>query len=276
MAVAASRLEPGAHAALKRRPAGLGDEGRAPFEDIDELVLLRVRMAQSRTGAGRKARDVDAEIREPEQVPKRTLVASGHARGERLGIIGAKRSLRRLSGAKGDWTFAVLGHWLPPGHTIARRLLPVRVRSSGPTSRSLHEAPEQEGVMEGFLIRAAVVAVGLWLASKMGLVAFNSTGTLIAAALLLGVVNAFVRPIIIILTLPITLLTLGLFLLVINALMIMLVAWLVPGFLVAGFWSAVFAAIVVSLTSWVMSGWIGPRGRVEIVTVQQPGGRGRW
>ena len=82
---------------------------------------------------------------------------------------------------------------------------------------------------------------------------FNSTGTLIAAALLLGVVNAFVRPIIIILTLPITLLTLGLFLFVINALIIMLVAWLVPGFLVAGFWSAVFAAIVVSLTSWVMS-----------------------
>ena len=83
--------------------------------------------------------------------------------------------------------------------------------------------------MEGFLIRAAVVAIGLWLASKMGLVAFNSTGTLIAAALLLGVVNAFVRPIIIILTLPITLLTLGLFLLVINALMIMLVAWFLPG-----------------------------------------------
>jgi putative membrane protein len=86
--------------------------------------------------------------------------------------------------------------------------------------------------MEGFLIRAAVVAVGLWLASKIGLVAFNTTGTLIAAALLLGVVNAFVRPIIIILTLPITLVTLGLFLLVINALMILLVAWFLPGFLV--------------------------------------------
>ena len=71
-------------------------------------------------------------------------------------------------------------------------------------------------------------------------------------------------------------LTLGLFLLVINALMIMLVAWFLPGFLVAGFWSAVFAAIVVSLTSWVMSGWIGPRGRVEVMTIQQPGGRGRW
>ncbi|HSV01245.1 MAG TPA: phage holin family protein [Roseiarcus sp.] len=132
----------------------------------------------------------------------------------------------------------------------------------------------KEGAMEGFLIRAAVVAIGLWLASKMDLVAFSSTGTLIAAALLLGVVNAFVRPVIIILTLPITLLTLGLFLLVINALMIMFVAWLVPGFLVAGFWSAVLAAIVVSLTSWIMSGWIGPRGRVEVMMSRDP--RGGW
>ena len=130
--------------------------------------------------------------------------------------------------------------------------------------------------MEGFLIRALVVAVGLWLASKMGLVAFNTTGTLIAAALLLGVVNAFVRPIIIILTLPITLITLGLFLLVINALMLMLVSWFLPGFLVAGFWPAIGAAIVVSLTSWVMSGWIGPRGRVEVMTVRDSGQRGRW
>jgi putative membrane protein len=127
--------------------------------------------------------------------------------------------------------------------------------------------------MEGFLIRAVVVGIGLWLASKIGFVGFNSTETLIAAALLLGIVNAFVRPVIVILTLPITLLTLGLFLLVINALMIMLVAWFLPGFLVAGFWPAVFAAIVVSLTSWVMSGWIGPRGRIEVMTVRQPPGR---
>jgi putative membrane protein len=129
--------------------------------------------------------------------------------------------------------------------------------------------------MEGFLIRAVVVAIGLWLASKIvSGVAFNSTETLIAAALLLGIVNAFVRPVIVILTLPITLLTLGLFLLVINALMILLVAHFLSGFVVAGFWPAIGAAIVVSLTSWVMSGWIGPRGRIEVVTVRQP--RGRW
>jgi putative membrane protein len=131
------------------------------------------------------------------------------------------------------------------------------------------------GVMEGFLIRAVVVGIGLWLASKIvSGIAFNSTETLIAAALLLGIVNAFVRPIIVILTLPITLLTLGLFLLVINALMILLVAYFLPGFVVAGFWPAIGAAIVVSLTRWVMSGWIGPRGRIEVVTARQP--RGRW
>lgn len=129
--------------------------------------------------------------------------------------------------------------------------------------------------MEGFLIRAVVVGIGLWPASQIvpG-IEFRSTETLIAAALLLGIVNAFVRPIVVILTLPITLLTLGLFLLVINGLMIELVGYFLKGFVVSGFWPAIGAAIVVSLTSWVMSGWIGPRGRIEVVTFRQP--RGRW
>src|SRR5580658_10250693 len=110
--------------------------------------------------------------------------------------------------------------------------------------------------MEGFLIRAVVVGIGLWLASQIvpG-IEFRSTESLVAAALLLGIVNAFVRPIILILTLPITLLTLGLFLLVINGLMIELVAFFLKGFVVEGLWSAIGAAIVVGLTSWVMSGW---------------------
>jgi len=124
--------------------------------------------------------------------------------------------------------------------------------------------------MRGFLIRAAVVALGLWLASQIvpG-VEIRSTGSLIAAALLLGVVNAFVRPILVILTLPVTLLTLGLFLLVINGLMIELVSHFLDGFVVDGLWPAIRCAIVVSVTSWLMSGFIGPQGRIEVVTVHE-------
>ena len=106
-----------------------------------------------------------------------------------------------------------------------------------------------------FLIRAVFAALGLWVASKIvpGIVV-TDTGSLIAAAVLLGVVNAFVRPVVTILTLPVTILTLGLFLLVVNAAMIGLVGWLLPGFTVAGFWPAVFAAIVTGVVSWVGQG----------------------
>lgn len=132
--------------------------------------------------------------------------------------------------------------------------------------------------MQSFLIRAVVVGIGLWLASKIvSGIEFKTVQALIAAALLLGIINAIVRPVLIILTLPITLLTLGLFLLVINGLMIELTAWFLPGFLVAGFWSGFFAAIVVGLTSWAMSGWIGsPNGRIDNVITLRQTGPGRW
>jgi putative membrane protein len=128
--------------------------------------------------------------------------------------------------------------------------------------------------MGGFLIRAAVVAIGLWLASLiLPGIHILTPGSLIAAALLLGVVNAFVRPILVILTFPITLLTLGLFLLVINGLMIELVSWLLPGFVVAGLGWAILASIIVTLTSWAVSGWVGPpHGRIEVMTMRH----GRW
>ena len=118
--------------------------------------------------------------------------------------------------------------------------------------------------MTGFFLRIALVALGLWLATRIfpGLV-FDSPGTLIAAALLLGVINAVVRPIAVILTLPITLLTLGFFLLVINAAMLGLVAALLSGFSISGFWTAVGASLVVSLTSWIASGLIGNDGRIS-------------
>ena len=121
--------------------------------------------------------------------------------------------------------------------------------------------------MTGFLLRAAIVALGLWLATYLlpGL-QFASPGYLLAAALLLGVVNAIVRPIALILTLPLTLLTLGLFLLVINAAMLGLVALLLSGFQISSFWTAVGGALIVSITGWVASGLIGNKGKVEVMT----------
>lgn len=120
--------------------------------------------------------------------------------------------------------------------------------------------------MIGFLLRAAIVALGLWLATKIFTgVAFDGPGTLIAAALLLGVVNAIVRPIAVILTFPLTLVTLGLFLLVINAGMLGLVAWILDGLAISGFWTAIGASIIVSLTSWAASGLINNNGRVEVI-----------
>ena len=124
--------------------------------------------------------------------------------------------------------------------------------------------------MVGFLLRAAIAALGLWVASEIfdGLV-FATPAKLIVSALMLGVVNAFVRPLAFILTLPLTVLTLGLFLLVLNAGMVALVAWIVPGFEISGFWTAVGAALVVSLVSWAASSVIGSTGKFEIFTAKK-------
>ncbi len=118
--------------------------------------------------------------------------------------------------------------------------------------------------MVGFLLRAAISALGLWLASMvLPGISFESTGKLAIAALLLGVVNAIVRPIAFIFTLPLTLVTLGLFLFVLNAAMVGLVARLVPGFTISGFWTAMGAAVIVWIVSWLASGLIGSKGRLE-------------
>lgn len=104
----------------------------------------------------------------------------------------------------------------------------------------------------GFLIRLAIAAGGLWLASRIvSGISIGSTGTLVLAALLLGVVNALVRPVLVLLTLPITIVTLGLFLLVINAAMLGLVALALPQLRIEGFVPALLGSLVVSAVSWV-------------------------
>lgn len=103
-----------------------------------------------------------------------------------------------------------------------------------------------------FILQAIVTALGLWLAAYvLPGVAFTQTGSLIAAAMLLGIVNAVVRPVLVILTFPLTVITFGLFLLVVNAATIGLVASLLGGFRVDGLWAGVGTAMVTGLVSWV-------------------------
>lgn len=112
-----------------------------------------------------------------------------------------------------------------------------------------------ESVMLRFIVQFLVTAFALWLSAQVvpG-VAFTSTGSLLAAAILLGLANAIVRPILMILTFPLTLITFGLFLLVVNAAVIGLVATLLGGFQVDGLWAGIGAAIVTGIVSWI-AGW---------------------
>jgi putative membrane protein len=103
-----------------------------------------------------------------------------------------------------------------------------------------------------FLVRVIFGALGLWVASRLvpGIVVSDTTA-LILAALLLGVVNGFVRPVVVVLTLPLTIITLGLFLLIVNAAMIGLVSLVVPGFHVHGLIAGVLAAVITGISSWI-------------------------
>lgn len=114
-----------------------------------------------------------------------------------------------------------------------------------------------------FILQAMVTALGLWLSAYLAPgVEFLSTGSLIAAAVLLGLVNAVVRPVLVFVTFPLTVVTLGLFLLVVNAATIGLTAMFLGGFVVEGLWAGIGAAVVTGLCSWLVGGLI-PEKRIQ-------------
>ena len=121
--------------------------------------------------------------------------------------------------------------------------------------------------MVGFLFRAALSMVGLWIATRwVHGIRIDDARTLVLAGVVLGVVNAIIRPIAVILTFPLTVLTLGLFLLVVNAGMLGLTARMLQGFHVANFKAALLASLIVGLTGWIGSWFIGSRGGFEVYT----------
>ena len=123
--------------------------------------------------------------------------------------------------------------------------------------------------MPGFFVRVFINMLGIWLASEIvpG-IHVAGTSSLLAAALVLGIVNALVRPIAVLLTFPITIVSLGLFLLVINAGMLTLVSELVTDFQVRDFGSAFLGALVVSVVGWVSTRYVGPRG-IQVAVIER-------
>lgn len=118
------------------------------------------------------------------------------------------------------------------------------------------------GVM-GFVLRVLINAAAIYLAASIvpG-IEIRDVLTALGAGLVLGLINAFVRPVLVVLTLPVTILTLGLFLVVLNALCLWLTAQIVKGFVVQGFWPAVLGALLISVVSWILTAFVSDRGRI--------------
>jgi putative membrane protein len=130
--------------------------------------------------------------------------------------------------------------------------------------------------MRGLLIRWVFLTMAIMVTSYLlpGIEVSNIFSAFIAAAVL-GILNALLRPILIIMTLPINIVTIGLFTLIINAGMLKLTASLIYGFDVHGFWTAVFGALIISIVSWLLNGLISEKGRVDIIDLKKRGD-GRW
>lgn len=121
--------------------------------------------------------------------------------------------------------------------------------------------------MRPFVIRWLVTTLAVAVASVLPGIQSDSLFSLAGVALLLGIVNALVRPVLLLLSLPLILFTMGLFVLVLNALMLWMVSSVVPGFFIEGFWSAFFGAILISLVSWILSAFFrGSDGKVHVLT----------
>ena len=122
----------------------------------------------------------------------------------------------------------------------------------------------------GFLLRVLINAAAIYLVAHI-VPGIEVSGVVAAvgAGLVLGIINAIVRPVLVILTLPVTLITLGLFLFVLNGLCLWLTSLIVKGFVVTSFWSAVLGALLISVVSWVLTAVVSDSGRVVVITRRQ-------
>lgn len=122
--------------------------------------------------------------------------------------------------------------------------------------------------MTAFVIRWAITAVAVMVTAWIFTgISYDSTASLLGASLLLGIINAFVRPILLILSLPFIVVTMGLFIFVVNALLLLFVSAMIPSFHVGGFWDAFFGSVIISIVSWLMSLFFrASDGKVHLIT----------
>ena len=125
--------------------------------------------------------------------------------------------------------------------------------------------------MRGLSIRFLVTGVAVLLASQIvpG-ITVESTGAALAAIVLLALLNALLRPVLYLLSIPLIIMTLGLFMVIINALLLELTAYLVKGFVVEGFWAAFWGALIISVVSSILNLMISDQGKVEVVVHRPP------
>jgi len=135
---------------------------------------------------------------------------------------------------------------------------------------------KEKSGMKGLLIRWLVLTVAIMVASYLmeGIYVSGFFSAFFAAAIL-GILNAFFRPVLIILTLPINILSLGLFTFIINAMLLKIASSIIAGFEVYGFWSAVFGSLIISLVSWLLSSFVNEQGRVGYIDLERKDGD-RW
>ncbi len=130
--------------------------------------------------------------------------------------------------------------------------------------------------MHGLIIRWLTLTTAIIVASyTLDGIRVQGVFSAIFAAAALGILNAFFRPIALILTLPVNILSLGLFTFVINAVMLKLSSGIIPGFDVQGFWASIWGAFLISIISWLLNSFIGERGTVEYIDLKHKGGN-RW
>ena len=130
--------------------------------------------------------------------------------------------------------------------------------------------------MNGLMLRWLILTVAIMITSYLikGIVVNGFFAAFFAAAVL-GILNAFFRPIALILTLPINIMSLGLFTFIINAIMLKMASSIIPGFWVHGFWAAVLGAFLVSIISWVLNSFVNDKGNVQYIELKHKGGN-RW